>query len=58
MGLMATTTGLISLPAPAFGAYVWETYSPDTLLVVGAVTALSSIPVIIFFLKEPKTRER
>jgi MFS family permease len=58
MGLMATITGLTNLPAPLLGGYVWETYSPDTLLLISGIIGFIPIPLIHMFVKEPKTRER
>lgn len=58
MGLMATVTGTLGLPAPMLGAYLWEAYSPDLLLSLGAVIALTSMPIIFKYVKESKTRER
>jgi MFS family permease len=58
MGLMGTITGLTNLPAPPLGGYVWETYGPNTLMMISIIIGIVPIPLIRLFLKEPKTRER
>jgi MFS family permease len=58
MGLMATITGLMNLPAPPLGGYVWETYDPNTLMLISIIIGFIPIPLIRLFVKEPKTRER
>jgi MFS family permease len=58
MGFMGTLTGIINIPAPILGAYLWESTGPDTLLVLGGVLGLTAVPLILLFIKEPKTRQR
>jgi MFS family permease len=58
MGFMGTLTGVINIPAPILGAYLWESAGPDTLLVLGGVLGLTAVPLILLFIKEPKTRQR
>ena len=58
MGFMGTLTGIINIPAPILGAYLWESAGPDTLLVLGGVLGLAAVPLILLFIKEPKTRQR
>jgi len=58
MGLMGTLTGLINLPAPILGAYVWESLGPGTLLLSGGVLGFVVAPLILFFIREPETRQR
>jgi len=55
MGLMATITGLISLPGSYLGGYLYE-YNPHLLLAVGSTLEALSIPIIILFIREPKKR--
>jgi len=58
MGLMGTLTGLINLPAPILGAYVWESLGPGILLLSGGVLGFVVAPLILFFIREPETRQR
>ena len=53
LGLMGTVSGLIGIPGSIIGGYLYE-YSPNMLLVSGAVLEALAIPIIIFFLKDPK----
>lgn len=53
MGLMGTITGIISIPASYIGGYVYE-YNPNLLLALGAGLEVLAIPIILFFVKEPK----
>ncbi len=55
---MATLTGLINIPAPIIGAYVWGALGPDTLLTLGGAIGFTVIPLILLFIKEPETRQR
>ncbi len=53
-GLFGTSLGLVSLPAPALGAQLWETYSPRLPFYVTGLAALgSAIPAWLKF-KLPK----
>ena len=57
-GLLSTSLGIFSLPAPAIGAQLWERVSPRFPFLVTAVVAfLSVIPVWLKF-KLPKTEEK
>lgn len=58
MGLMGTITGLTNLPAPPLGGYVWENYSPDTLMLISVIIGFIPVPLFRLLVKEPKTRER
>jgi hypothetical protein len=58
MGFMGTLTGIINIPAPILGAYLWESTGPDTLLVLGGILGLTAVPLVLLFIKEPKTRQR
>ena len=53
MGLMGTVSGLLGLPASIIGGYIYDR-SPDLLLISGSLLEALSIPLIIFFLKDPK----
>jgi MFS family permease len=53
-GLFGTSLGLVSLPAPAIGAQLWETYSPRLPFYMTGLAALASaIPAWLKF-KLPK----
>ncbi|MCW4036593.1 MAG: MFS transporter [Candidatus Bathyarchaeota archaeon] len=58
MGFMGTLTGLINLPAPILGAYIWEAIGPNTLLLSGGILGLISVPLILLFVRQPETRQR
>ncbi len=47
-GLFYGSIGLISLPAPMIGAWLWENYSPKLPFMITAVAALVTIPLIWF----------
>ncbi len=53
MGLMGTITGIIGIPASYIGGYAYE-YNPNFLLALGAGLEVLAIPIILFFVKEPK----
>lgn len=55
MGLMATVTGLISLPGSYLGGYLYD-YNPHLLLAVGSTLEALSIPIIFLFIREPKRK--
>jgi MFS family permease len=56
-GLFGTSLGLVSLPAPALGAQMWEQYSPRLPFYVTGLAALgSAIPAWLKF-KLPKNGE-
>jgi len=49
-GLFGTSLGLVSLPAPAIGAQLWETYSPRLPFYITGLAALgSAIPAWLKF---------
>lgn len=56
LGLIATMTGLTSMPASVLGGYIWEGSSLHTLLTTGFITGISVVPIIILFVKSPKER--
>ncbi|MGD2142003.1 MAG: MFS transporter, partial [Candidatus Bathyarchaeota archaeon] len=53
MGLMGTITGLIGLPGPLLGGYLYD-INPNQLLSIGAGLEALSIPIILLFVKEPR----
>ncbi len=45
-GLFSTSLGLVSLPAPVIGSFLWENFSPQTpFLITAGASLLSIIPV-------------
>ncbi|MCW4049438.1 MAG: MFS transporter [Candidatus Bathyarchaeota archaeon] len=56
MGLMGTISGLIGLPGSIIGGYIYES-NPDLLLITGSLLEALSIPIILFFLKDPNKPE-
>jgi MFS family permease len=56
-GLFGTSVGLVSLPAPAIGAQLWETYSPRMPFYVTGLATLFSIIPAWFKFKLPKNGE-
>jgi MFS family permease len=56
-GLFGTSLGLISLPAPAIGAQMWENYSPRMPFYVTAFAALLSAIPAWFKFKLPPNAE-
>lgn len=55
MGLMGTVTGLVGLPGPLLGGYIYN-FNPDWLLAIGSTLEMISIPIILLFVKEPRKR--
>jgi MFS family permease len=53
MGLMGTISGVIGLPGSYLGGYMYER-NPDMLLLSGSILEALSIPLILFFVREPK----
>jgi MFS family permease len=53
MGLMGTISGILGLPGPILGGYLYER-NPDLLLLAGSIFEALSIPIILLFIKEPK----
>ena len=56
MGLMGTVTGIVGLPGPYLGGYMYER-NPDQLLLVGSIIEALSIPIIILFFRDKKKSE-
>ena len=49
-GLFSTSLGLVSLPGPVIGSWLWERYSPQTpFLITAVVSLLTMIPVWLLF---------
>lgn len=57
LGLMGTISGLLGLPGSIIGGYIYD-QNPDLLLISGALLESISIPLIFFFLKDPKIRDK
>jgi len=55
-GVFSTSIGLISLPAPAIGAMLWERFSPQVPFYVPLVTTLVLLPVMWAKFKVPKEK--
>ena len=56
LGLMGTVSGLLGLPGAMIGGYMYEK-NPALLLISGSLLEALAIPIIIFFLKDPKRNE-
>lgn len=52
-GFFATSLGLLSLPAPYIGAWVWETYGPRVPFYIPLFAMLMTLPLIWFKFKLP-----
>jgi len=57
MGLMATISGIISLPASYIGGSIYES-DPYRTLLSGAIIEALAIPVIILFIRDPKVNQK
>jgi len=57
LGLMATISGVLSLPASYIGGYIYER-DPYMALFSGAIVEAMAIPVIIFFVRDPKVKKK
>lgn len=57
MGLMSTASGSLGMPASWIGGYIWEGYTPETSFHLSLVIGLAAVPLIAFFVKEPKKGE-
>lgn len=55
-GLLATTTGLLTIPASYIGGLIYDV-SPNLLMGLTAIQ-FTVIPIILFFFKEPKESDR
>lgn len=54
MGLMHTSLGIFSLPAPAIGAMLWQRFSPLLPFTITAIASFLSIIPVWFKFKLPK----
>ena len=45
-GLFSTSIGVIALPAPAIGAWLWATFAPRVPFIVLPLALLASLPII------------
>jgi len=54
---MATISGVLSLPASYIGGYIYER-DPYMALFSGAIVEAMAIPVIIFFVRDPKVKKK
>jgi MFS family permease len=52
MGLMGTISGVIGLPFPMLGGWLYER-DPDLLLLGGSIMEALSIPIILLFIRDP-----
>jgi MFS family permease len=58
-GLFSTSLGLVSLPAPVIGSFLWENFSPQTpFLITAGASLLSIIPVWFKFKVTDKEEAR
>jgi MFS family permease len=54
MGLMGTVSGVIGLPGSLIGGYMYDR-DPSMLLLTGSLLEALSIPLILLFVREPKS---
>ncbi len=59
-GLMATISGVTTLPAPYIGAYMWESPSigPENSLWVTAISGLASAVILWVTVRDPRWEQR
>ena len=57
MGLMGTVSGIVGLPAPYLGAYLYER-NPDFLLLIGSILEALSVPIILLFFRDKKNKDK
>jgi len=55
-GLFSTSIGVIALPAPWIGAWLWETFTPRTPFLVPMVALVVVLPIMWFKFKLPAGR--
>lgn len=56
MGLMGTISGVIGLPFPTLGGWLYER-NPDLLLLGGSILEMLSIPIILLYIRDPPKSE-
>ena len=52
MGFMGTVSGVLGLPFPIFGGWLYER-NPDMLLLGGSILEALCIPIILLFIRDP-----
>ncbi len=55
MGLMGTISGVVGLPGSLLGGYLYDR-DPSMLLLAGSLLEALSIPIILLFVREPKSQ--
>ena len=53
MGFMGTVSGVLGLPFPALGGWLYSR-NPDLLLLGGSILEMLSIPIILFYIRDPE----
>ena len=53
MGFMGTISGVLGLPFPALGGWLYDR-NPDLLLLGGSILEMLSIPIILFYIRDPE----
>jgi len=53
MGFMGTVSGVLGLPFPALGGWLYDR-NPDLLLLGGSILEMLSIPIILFYIRDPE----
>jgi MFS family permease len=56
-GLFSTSIGVISLPAPYLGAWLWERYSPQTPFYFPLFALLGLIPIVWLKFRLPERKQ-
>jgi MFS family permease len=57
-GLMGTFTGMVGAPASWIGGYLWDNYNPDIAFQMSCGLGIIPIFILLFFVKEPKVKEK
>jgi len=52
MGFMGTISGVLGLPFPTLGGWLYDR-NPDLLLLAGSLLEMVSIPIILLFVRDP-----
>jgi len=53
-GLFSTSLGLVSLPGPLIGSYLWEHFNPQMPFLLTAIVSMVTIVPVWLFFKAPK----
>jgi len=56
MGFMGTVSGIIGLPFPVIGGWLYER-NPDMLLLGGSILEALCIPIILIFIRDPPRKK-